>query len=82
MSQSSHLPWEPIKVIIGGWGGGGHYSFKPILRLYILKNNHFPFCLFPSIVDGIHIIGPPSIISYAYEHFHTELHVINFFMQP
>jgi hypothetical protein len=24
--------------------------------------SHFPSCLFPSIVDDIHIIGPPSII--------------------
>jgi hypothetical protein len=31
--------------------------------------SHFPFCLFPSIVDDIHIIGPPSIVSFAYEHF-------------
>jgi hypothetical protein len=25
--------------------------------------------LFPSIVDDIHIIGPFSIVSFAYEHF-------------
>jgi len=30
---------------------------------------HFPFCPFPSIANDIHIIGPPSIISFAYEHF-------------
>jgi hypothetical protein len=30
--------------------------------------SHFPSCLFPYIVDDIHIIGPPSIISFAYEH--------------
>jgi len=38
--------------------------------------NHFPFCLFPSIADDIHIIGPISIISFAYEHFQTKLHAI------
>jgi hypothetical protein len=30
--------------------------------------SHFPSCLFPYIVDDIHIIGPLSIISSAYEH--------------
>ncbi len=29
----------------------------------------FLSCLFPSIVDDIHIIGPFSIVSFAYEHF-------------
>ncbi len=27
------------------------------------------FCLFPSIVDDIHIISPLLIVSFAYEHF-------------
>jgi hypothetical protein len=31
--------------------------------------NHFPFYLFPSIIDDTHIIGPPLIVSFAYEHF-------------
>jgi hypothetical protein len=31
--------------------------------------NHFPSYLFPSIIDDIHIIDPPSIISSTYEHF-------------
>jgi hypothetical protein len=31
--------------------------------------NHFLSCLFPSIVDDIHIISPLSIISFVYEHF-------------
>jgi hypothetical protein len=35
--------------------------------------NHFPSCLFPSIIDNIHIIGPLSIVSSAYKHFHIEL---------
>jgi hypothetical protein len=30
--------------------------------------NCFLFCLFPSIVDDTHIIGPLSIVSFAYEH--------------
>jgi hypothetical protein len=23
--------------------------------------NHFPYCLFPSIINDIHIIGPPPL---------------------
>jgi hypothetical protein len=43
--------------------------------------NHFPFCLFSSIVNDLHIISPFSIISFAYEDFKTELHVICFSIQ-
>jgi len=39
-------------------------------------------CLFPSIVDDTHIIGPLLIISFAYEHFQIELRKINIFIQP
>jgi hypothetical protein len=45
-------------------------------------NNHFPFCLSPSIGNDTHIINLPSIVSYAYEHFKIELHVINLSLQP
>jgi hypothetical protein len=31
--------------------------------------NHFPSCLFPSVINNTHIISPPSILSLAYEHF-------------
>jgi hypothetical protein len=44
--------------------------------------SHFPFCLFPSIIDDTHIIGPLSIVSYAYEYFQIKLHVIGFSIQP
>ncbi len=43
--------------------------------------NHFPSCLFPSIVDDIHIITPPFIVS-TYEHFQIELYVIGFSIHP
>jgi len=43
--------------------------------------NHFPFCLFPSIVDDIHIIGPPSIVSSIHEHFKIKFHAIGFSIQ-
>jgi hypothetical protein len=44
--------------------------------------NHFSSCLFPSIVNDIHIIGFFLIISSTYEHFHIELHAIDFSIQP
>jgi hypothetical protein len=42
---------------------------------------HFLVCLFPSIVDDTHIIGPFFIVSFAYEHFKTELRAISFSIQ-
>jgi hypothetical protein len=42
--------------------------------------SHLSFCLLPSIIDDIHIIGPLSILSSAYEHLQTELHMIGFFI--
>ncbi len=44
--------------------------------------NHFPSCLFPFIADNIHIISPPSIVSFAYEHFQIQLHGIGFLIKP
>jgi len=32
-----------------------------------LTTNCFPPCLFPSTTNNIHIIGPPSIVSYRFE---------------
>ncbi len=49
--------------------------------LHFIINSFFS-CLFPSIVDDIHIIGPPSIISFTYEHFQIELYVIGLSIQP
>jgi len=43
--------------------------------------SHFPSCLFPFIVDDIHIICPPSIVSSIHEHFKIEFHVIGFSIQ-
>jgi hypothetical protein len=41
----------------------------------------FPSCLFLSIIDDIHIIGPFFTISFAYEHFQTKLHAIGLSIQ-
>jgi hypothetical protein len=51
-------------------------------RALRFTTNHFFSCLFSSIVDDIHIISPPSIVSFAYEHFQIELCVIVLSIQP
>ncbi len=51
-------------------------------RALCFTTNHFLSCLFPSIVDDIHIIGPPSIVSFTYEHFQIKLCVIVLSIQP
>ncbi len=44
--------------------------------------SHFPACLFLSIMDDIHIIVPPSIVSFTYEHLKIKLHAIGPSIQP
>ncbi len=44
--------------------------------------NHFPSCLFPSIVDDTHIISPPLVVSFAYGHFQTKFRAIVLSIQP
>jgi hypothetical protein len=77
MSQSSHLPWELIKVILGG----GIFVLAHFKALHSIAN-HFPSYMFPSIIDDTHIIGPLSIVSSTHEHFQTKLHAIGFSIQP
>jgi hypothetical protein len=48
--------------------GGALFALAHFKALHSIAN-HFFSCLLPSIVDNIHIIGPPSIVSFAYEHF-------------
>ncbi len=64
------------------WGGGGALFVLTHFRALHSIANHIPFCLFPSIVDDIHIIGLPLIISSTYEHFQTKLHVMGLSIQP
>ncbi len=67
---------------LGGLGGGGGALLVLAhFRALCSKISYFPSCLFPSIANDIHIIGPLSIISYAYEHFRTKLHVIGLSIQ-
>jgi hypothetical protein len=81
MSQSSHLPWGFVKVIL--WGGGGALLALTHFRALCSTTNHFTSCIFPSIANNTHIISPPSIVSSSvYEHSQTELCVICFSIQP
>jgi hypothetical protein len=90
-----NLPYFII-IIIVKWchihlichGNSSRWSFEGALFILfhfkVLRSttNHFPYCLFPSIVDDTHIIRTLSIISYAYEHFQTKLYVIGLYIQP
>jgi hypothetical protein len=60
--------------------GGALFVLAHFKALHSIAN-FFPFCLFPSIVDDIHIINPPSIVSSTYKHFQTKLHVISLSIQ-
>jgi hypothetical protein len=48
--------------------GGALFALVHLRALHFIIN-HFPSCLFPSIAYNIHIISPPSIAFFAYEHF-------------
>jgi hypothetical protein len=48
-------------------------------RLLHYIANHFPSCLFPSIVDDTHIKSPLSIVLFIYEHFQTKFCAIGLF---
>jgi hypothetical protein len=48
--------------------GGALFALAHFRALCSIAS-HFLSCLFPSIANDIHIISPPSIVSYAYEHF-------------
>ncbi len=48
--------------------GGALFALAHFRALHSIAN-HFPSCLFPSIVNDTHMIGPPFIVSSTYEHF-------------
>jgi hypothetical protein len=63
-------------------GGGGALFLLIHFRALCFITSQFPSCLFPSIIDDTHNIGPILIVSFAYEHSQTELHVIGLSIQP
>jgi hypothetical protein len=70
-----------MKTYQGNLLGGALFALVQFRALHSTTSN-FPSCLFPSIVDDIHIISPFSIVSSAYEHFQTELHAIGLSIHP
>jgi hypothetical protein len=60
--------------------GGALFTLTHFKTLHS-TTSHFPSYLFSSIIDHIHIISSPSIMSYTYEHFQIELHAINLIIQ-
>jgi hypothetical protein len=48
--------------------GGALFVLAHFRALHFIVS-HFTSCLFPSIIDDTHIIGPLSIVSSIYEHF-------------
>jgi hypothetical protein len=55
--------------------GGALFALTHFRALHSIAS-HFPSYLFWSIANDIHIIAPPSIVLFAYEHFWIELCVI------
>jgi hypothetical protein len=53
--QGDHLGWALFALI--------HFRALRFIA------NHFLFYIFPSIIDDIHMTGPPFILSFAYGHF-------------
>jgi hypothetical protein len=48
--------------------GGALFALAPFKALHSIVS-HFSSCLFPSIIDDIHIIDLPSIASFTFEFF-------------
>ncbi len=51
-------------------------------KILCSTSNHFPSCLFPSIINDIHVISLLSIVSSTYDHFQIELCEISISIQP
>ncbi len=58
--------------------GGALFTLTHLRALCFIASHYY---FFPSIVNDIHIIDPSLIVSSAYEHFQTKLHVICFSIQ-
>jgi hypothetical protein len=70
-----------MRIRQGDLLGGSLFVLAHFKALHCMIN-HFLSCLFPSIANDTRIIGPHSILSFAYEHFQTKLHVIGLSIQP
>ncbi len=72
-------PWYVMGICQGDPLGGVIFFLAHFKVLYFIANC-FLFCLFPSIANDTHIIGPPLILSSTYEHF--KLNFVWYFIQP
>jgi hypothetical protein len=82
-SHESNLLIIPstMKTHQGNPLGGALFALAHFRALRSIVCN-FPSCLFLSIANAIHIIGPLSIISSAYEHFETKFYAIGLSIHP
>jgi len=76
----SFIP-STMETCQGGPFGGALFALAHF-RALCSTSSHFLSCLFPSIANNTHIIGPFSIVSCTYEHFQTELRAIGLSIQP
>ncbi len=65
----------------GGILGGALFVIVRFRALHS-TTSHFPFCLFSFITNDTYIIGPPLIVSFAYEHFQNQLYKIGLIIKP
>jgi hypothetical protein len=56
----------------GDFLGGALFVLVHFTTLHSITK-YFPSCLFALLTNDIHIIGPPSFVSFAYEHFQRTL---------
>jgi hypothetical protein len=75
-----HLSTNDILELVFDPLGGALFILAHFKALCFITS-HFPSYLFPSITNDIHIICPPLIASFAYEHFETKFCAICLFIQ-
>jgi len=73
-----HLSTNDILELVFDSLGGALFILAHFKALCFITS-HFPSYLFPSITNDIHIICPPLIVSFAYEHFETKFCVMSFY---
>jgi hypothetical protein len=61
---------------------GGPLFILTHFRALCSLTSLFPSCLFPSITNDTHIIGPTSIVFQAFDHFSSQLDLVSLVVQP
>ncbi len=60
---------------------GPFFTFVHFCTLHYFSRV-FPSCLFPSLASDTHIFGPTHVISFAFNHFASQLAFIGLYVQP